>query len=405
MRRPFIALMLALAIGAVPAARDGAARCSKAVSFGPKWPGTAYVLGAAGPDTILSGNGPVAYATGDGHFGRGANRPIYGQLFVVDRIGVPAADSLPTSVVNAVIVPWDYGADCRPTPWTRSARWLPVGERGLVTGALRERQYWVDGMPTLDVHMPQAQPYPQRVARAASLDSALSADELFTLLEILPDQASFEEAPREAVEPFREWMRAHPALVPRWPVNQTANSLHYYAEMSLLRKTVPPISGTFRFAIARPGQDSGLFFVRTSPHPTSPWRHPQGPRAAPLVEIRSPDSYYVLVATALSERDLPRGASDRAMDREGYIGLVHEPRTRPDGSREWDGQVDFRFIETTLFGDRRAARHRDASASDGVFVMDTEGRIRAEMTIRHIGDQPIILRGERISTTTLDSER
>ena len=405
MRRPFIALTLALAIGAFPAARDGAARCSKAVSFGPKWPGTAYVLGAAGPDTILSGSGPVRYATGDGHFGRGANRPIYGQLFVVDRIGVPAADSLPTSVVNAVIVPWDYAADCRPTPWTRSARWLPVGERGLVTGALREQQYWVDEMPTIDVHMPQAQPYPQRVVRAASPDSALSADELFTMLETLPDHASVEEAPREAVVPFREWMRANPALAQRWPVNQTANNLHYYAEMSLLRRTVPPISGTFRFAIARPGQDSTLFFVRTSPEPTTSWRRPPGPPAVPLVDIRSPDSYYVLVTTALSERDLPRGASDREMDREGYIGLVHEPRVRADGSREWAGQVDFRFIERTLFGDRRSARRPDASASDGVFVMDAAGRIRAEMTLRHIGDQPIILRGERISTTTLDSER
>jgi hypothetical protein len=122
----------------------------------------------------------------------------------------------------------------------------------------------------------------------------------------------------------------------------------------------------------------------------------------PLDDIRAPEAYYVLAALARSERELPVGTADRAMDREGFIALVHEPRTLPDGTREWEGRVEFGYIQSTLLADLQIAPRGEPSGSHGTFLMDPQGRVRAEMFIGRSGGQPVILRGERISTTTID---
>jgi hypothetical protein len=403
-RRPFIILTCLAALAAMPASSVVPARCSRipGLVFGAKSMRMVYVLGTGGLDTVFAGPGSVQYDTGDGHFGRGPDRPIHGQLFAVERIGSPTP--LPPAVSSVIVVPWDYGADCRPTPWGRSARWLSTNERGLVIGSLREARHWVNGVLTLDVHMLGVPPYPQRVTSGASTDSVLSADELFTLLEALPDAERFESAPLEAIAAFREWIVANSGIARRWPADGSMGQLHYQGEMALLRRTVPPILGTFRFAVARPGRDSTVFFVRTHHRPFSPWHgRPAAPRE-PGADIRPPNAYAIMVATGRSQEELAAGDDDRTLERTGFFMMTHEPRIRLDGSREWDGRVEFRYIERTMLADLGITDRPHESVRLGLFLMDLDGRVRAEMTIGRAGGRPVILRGERISTTVIHSK-
>ncbi len=397
-------MVVPLLLGALAGegARAESSRCKLLLHFALKGPRTVHVLGAARPDTVLAGGGPVQYTTGDGHFGPGTDRPIYGQVVAIDRIGTSATASLPPGVSSVVIVPWDYSAKCRPTPWTAGARWLPVGERGLVVGVLREPRFWTGGIPTLDVHVTDVQPYPQKRDRSpVATDSLLTVDELFTLLETVPDEDRLDSAPLEAVTPVQDWVRANPAVARRWPATEVVGMLHLMVEEALLENIVPPVAGTYRFAVARPGRDSAVFFARTYSNATMQWN----PRKRPtvwLADMQAPETYTVLIATAASEGELPVRDEPRViyMGREGSLGLYRDARERPDGSREWPGRIDIFEIERALLADFQTSGRGDQSASQGLFVMDPQGRVRVELTIGQSDGRPVVVRGERISTTT-----
>jgi hypothetical protein len=404
-RRAFMMMACLATVAASAAPHTPTARCSRIADlvFGAKGMRMVYVLGTGDMDTVLTGPGLVQYDTGDGHFGAGPDRPIHGQRFAVEHIGSPA--SLPPSVTSVVLVPWDYGADCRTTPWGRSARWLPANERTLIIGSLRETRYWANGVPTVDVHLLGPHPYPQHEANRPLRDSALTADELFTLLEALPDAERLESAPLQAIAAFREWTIANPGIARRWPADGSLGQLRYQGEMALLRKSVPPILGTFRFAVSRPGRDSAVFFVRTDRRPTSRWHGRAAAPREPATDISAPDAYAIVVATGRSPQDLPLASDSESLTRHiGFFMMVHEPRTRPDGSREWDGAVEFREIEKTMLADRPVTDRPDRSATLGRFIMDPDGRVQVEMTIGRAEGRPVVLHGERISTAVMDSK-
>ncbi len=115
-------------------------------------------MGTPLPDTVLAGAGSRTFSEQAGHFGPGTARTIYGQRVSVDRLGARARRALPAGVREVVLVPWDYGADCRPVPWSRSARWLPDTRSGLFAAQLRPREHWAGNVPTFDI-TPFMQPY------------------------------------------------------------------------------------------------------------------------------------------------------------------------------------------------------------------------------------------------------
>ena len=59
---------------------------------------------------------------------------------------------------DAVLVPWAYRPDCRPIEWSEPLDWIPAGTRGVVTGWIRPREYWLEGLPTFDVEMAWREP-------------------------------------------------------------------------------------------------------------------------------------------------------------------------------------------------------------------------------------------------------
>lgn len=97
--------------------RTHAHACSKVYMMGVHGAGHVHFLGIARSDTIAAGPGDVKYRIEHGHFGRGRDRTIYGQLVDVEKLGrrrPGALRALGNTVRQAILVPWDYAADCNP---------------------------------------------------------------------------------------------------------------------------------------------------------------------------------------------------------------------------------------------------------------------------------------------------
>ncbi|HWK88702.1 MAG TPA: hypothetical protein VNP72_01855, partial [Longimicrobium sp.] len=152
---PRLAFALVLASGAAsPAAADV---CTLA-SF-PMFRGGVHVIATATADTLPAGAGHVEYGPDRSERNAPPRGGIYGQVVRVERLGGEAA-GIPAGADRVVLVPWGYDAGCRTTRWHGSAAWIEPGLRGLVWAGLREREQWVDGVPTLDVHNTYQLPYP-----------------------------------------------------------------------------------------------------------------------------------------------------------------------------------------------------------------------------------------------------
>ena len=123
--------------------------CSKGYLLGTLGPREVHFLGIARSDTLATGLGDVSYRIDEGHFGRGTDRTMYGQLIDVEQLGTRRPGALRTlrrPVRQVVLVPWDYGDDRSPVPWARTARWVPPSTRGLFSAVLRDPAHWVAGI-------------------------------------------------------------------------------------------------------------------------------------------------------------------------------------------------------------------------------------------------------------------
>src|SRR5687768_4799114 len=102
---------------AVPAASHA---CSKVGFHAMRSASTAHFIAMPMADTVFAGAGSVRYVVAPGHSGPAGARAVFGQVVSVERIGGLASRTLRQPVRRVVLVPWDYGADCTPTPWTKS---------------------------------------------------------------------------------------------------------------------------------------------------------------------------------------------------------------------------------------------------------------------------------------------
>ena len=197
--------------------------CSKLPFLTVQMPRGVHLVGTVQADTVAAGPGDVRYAVSAGHYGPARERPIYGQVVEIERIGGLAARGLAPAVKRVVLVPWGYGPDCRPTPWTRSARWVAPGTRGLFTATLRDPAHWAGGLPTFDVHTPGGNPYPQAVAPGLhdrTADSILAVHDYFSVLEMLPTLEQARSSPAEAYQPLFRWAEQRPELARRYPASE-----------------------------------------------------------------------------------------------------------------------------------------------------------------------------------------
>jgi hypothetical protein len=322
------ALVLASLTCLVP---DAASACSKNPVRTQADRADAFILGRASADTVLAGAGSVVFRVAPGHSGPAADRQIFALAIDVERVAGPAKRLLPTGVSRVLMVPWDYGADCQPTPYARSVRWVPAGTRGMYTASLRPKAAWVGGVPTLDVFAPELEPYPggemqQAAMRRAQADSALGVDDMLELMDRLPDPEAMRRAPVDASARLYAWVRARPARARMYPVNRILSSVRADARRSALATVHHPAIGTYRLTLAIDGRAPVTIFARTVATPDGgTYSHRTVPSADPMV-VQPWDVYNYLTFVAASEAALPTGCAAyySHVEAESYLYLLSD---------------------------------------------------------------------------------
>jgi hypothetical protein len=396
------------------------ALCSKFPFPGGRSERDLHFIGAVTPDTVFAGPGKVNYIVAHGHFSPAGTRSIYGQVVNVERLGASAAALLGTDVTRAVLVPWDYAADCTPTPWTSTSMWLDPGTRGLFMVTLRDSSHWVKGVPTFDVFTPEMVPYPQRAmmrGRRVSADSMLSLEDAFALLDVLPEQRLLRDSAEKTTAPLLAWARANPQLAKRYPASDVLIRARYTVQQSLMRRIQSPLAGTYHFTITAANGQEKSFYARTRAVPTSPWTHRSqtAPPADPT-SIPELDGYYLLASGALSADALPGTCDrDRNMEREGYIAVLHQAPVQTAVGRQWSGKVEFDLITRVFPGDvelkqlaqddfRRFGERRRAALPFELparFTEARDGSLQVEQTITFNDGRKFTIRGARVSKVTI----
>jgi hypothetical protein len=189
-----------------------------------------YFVATTLSDTVLAGPGNVQLSQiGNGHWGPGRPRAVYGLLVRVDTLGGAQVASMRAAFARnrsreALIVPWDYDASCQPTYWTRSVQWVRPGSEGFYTVRARPPAEWINGRPTFDAFFADRHPYPHapffqagyRGTDALRTRPSLTPAEMFSLHEALPTASPRDSA---AVAPLRQWAAQHPDLAAKFPAD------------------------------------------------------------------------------------------------------------------------------------------------------------------------------------------
>jgi hypothetical protein len=418
-----VALLAAAALGGTARAEEfhaGRAMCSLVpLDIRLRSPDRVAFIGTVDADTVLAGAGAQRYTTEQGHYGPGTRHPIFGQTARVDRPERAASQALREAIAtnpSVVLVPWDFSASCEPVPWTRSARWLAPGTRGVFVGTLRERAHWVGDRPTLDV-TPEVAVYPSPwpIRRPRQLDGpVLSADEFLALYEVLPDGRSLRATPDSAVAPLLRWAQAFPELAAKQPAAYLLAYLRNEVVEQRYTKRPSPLAGTYRVVFRTAAGDSSAFFARTELRPSSVISSDNPTSAVSGGEGRRRIiGHYLLAIVARTLSDLPtrRVGSGQL---EGYFALVDSSTERTADAAIFLGSIDLEREAARLASDptvrsrlEDAGRQKSAFQTDlfkrkqpltpGRFVITPVGDVHFEMVIEREGVPILTVRAERIS--------
>ena len=416
MTKPLLARAL---LGVLARAPREAVACSLASPGGSptRRPERVTFLAAPTPDTVLAGAGAIPSGTGPGHLGpTPVGRPIHGQVVSVERLDSAADPALVAAVRRAggrvVLVPWDYGPDCSPIPWGRSARWLADSARGLFAAVPRDPVHWAGGVPTFDV-TPVFIPYTGRpMGRTGAGPAAawLAPEELFELLATLPTDEEVAERLDDAFAPFREWMAAHPALAEREPVQAIVRGMTYGLSGVRLRRREVTLAGTWRVTVVMPTADGGTadsttFYVRTSDRPTS---SVGGSNASRGVYVHA--CAHASEAALAAMREHGGCQADGTVGAEGYVAVGDSAWTDADGRRARAGSFDLIAGDEALRRryDRLSMRRIQSTTDDdprrflpGTFTEWPEGRVIFTLDADASAVAVPRVFAERVSTATM----
>ena len=171
-------------------------RCTIGVDWGPRvYPTSLYILGEGTTDSIAAPISddvlnPPSSPSGLPVHEEYEPSAAHGQLFTVRGV-TPRAGDVPGSEIlghdEVVLVWWGYDSACRTMNWSLSVIYSEPGEENVVSGRLRAREHWADGIPTIDVFRPNHRLEPQRSRAIPNGGSGfLDARELFGYLERMP---------------------------------------------------------------------------------------------------------------------------------------------------------------------------------------------------------------------------
>ena len=412
-------LLAGALLGALVLAPRMAAACSLASpwSNSTRRPERMNFLGAPTPDTVLAGAGAMPPGSGPGHLGpTRAGRPIHGQVVHVQRLSPTADPALAAAIERAggrvVLVPWDYGPDCSPLPWGRSARWLADSARGLFAAAPRDPTHWANGIPTFDltpVFVPYTgAPMPEFGARDGG--EWLAPDELFDLLTTLPTQDAVEERLDEAYAPLRAWLAANPGAADREPVREIVRHLEYTLSRLRTRRREVALAGTWRVTVVMPTADGGTadsttFYVRTSDRPTGTVG---GSNAARGMYVHA--CAHASAAALAGMREYGGCRGDGTAGAEGYVAVGDSVWTDAEGRRARAGSFDLIAGDEALRRryDRLSRQRIQSTTGDdprrflpGTFTEWPDGRVTFTLDADASGVPVPRVIAERLSTATM----
>jgi hypothetical protein len=297
----------------------------------------------------------------------------------------------------------------------------------------RAESLWVNGVPVFDAFVAAMEPYPlspvyrssDRRSQAFRAATNMTAAEYFDLVSTMPTRQDLWENPDEAWRQFLSWRDANPEMLRLYPANQAADQLATdvrFRKVVMQRQRMDPvIGGTWRMTVSLDGGTEQQFHLRTYPGVSGEWRpanwRPPSPPPDPLEDPPVPEAYEVYAAGSVSLETLRTGCRTEPLPRgEGYMYVIDPPRADGGSARDWRGWIDPRLIRGQFPADsalarfqrdeweegrlrRRNARDFDAPAR---FWVDDDGTMRVEQTLSLADGRSLFLRGERISTTTID---
>lgn len=171
-------------------------------------PGITYVLGSFVDRVVDVGPGPIDPTGLPGHVAAPTgDATIWGQYMQLSGAGGWSAESLVGGsgryAQEVILVLWDYDPSCSVTHYTGAIPFGVPGEQALAHGRLRDRDEWVDGVPTIDTYLGGAMMYPPTslTERQAFMDwdrgehptprwerqESLSPVEAFELMNMMPE--------------------------------------------------------------------------------------------------------------------------------------------------------------------------------------------------------------------------
>jgi hypothetical protein len=366
--------------------------CSLIPGIMPSWrPGQAFMLATSTSDTVIAGPGSVKWRDAPGHNGRAV---VYGQVMIVDSSRGPGA----VGIGRVVLVPWDYGPDCRPTLWAGTAKWRRPGTYGLYQATLREPRDWAGGLPTYDVFVPEFEPYPPAYggggSRGRMRDSLapLTAEEVFAAAKHL---ASSDHP--DSLLKFIEWAAANRSISQRPPLSMAEGMAAYQVRYHRVKSLPMPIKGTYRITASLTGTDSLILYVRTDSVPSSAWddmpgRPPQASSSG-TGEIAPIYGYMVVVAVGPNAQ-VPHHTRD-----ESYFYLPVTSIVDSAGAQVFEGMLQPDIMGLAFPGSAFAERFRRASdILPATFSVTPSGRAIFLHRSRLADGRELVIRGERISS-------
>lgn len=393
--------------------------CSKVPVTVQRWsPNTVNFIGTALADTVKTGPGGIRYVIESGHFGPAGDRVIYGQRVAVERLPLAEQKMLPSGARELILIPWDYTASCEPTPWTRSARWLPVGTRGIYNAILRAPEHWINGVPTLDVMSPTGLPYRGIPTNSSETQlPMLSVDELFEIIKFLPDPELAKTDPEAATRPILQWAETHVELVERYPAKGLVWDAVYQVSFTRMRNTKPDIAGTWHFTTEVDGETPREFYGRTNQRPTSPWSVglARAPARKPW-EIPTLHGYYINTNVRPQLSELPTSCANRGI--EAYVAQAVSISHSEVGSRSIAGDLELELVNRVFQSDPSFKPYKPVPAIEAsapgeipwylqphaIFTVDISGTMRVSQSYPLENGRTLQLHGVRISTDVLPCE-
>lgn len=147
---------------------------------------------------------------------------------------------------EVVLVPWSFGADCKPLPWNANMGkpWSPPVAPAVYSGRLRPRDLWVAGRPTVHIYMANLQPLwvDGDAARRELFGTRefLTAREFLEFYARLPTDQGFDRRQTGSPDGIDRWESEHRSLAGREPARSMLASLRWLWAHSVGQATSLP---------------------------------------------------------------------------------------------------------------------------------------------------------------------